>query len=207
MSLLTKVMGKDSPNTSLTGSPANAPLDNGADAASRLLESHKQLTESGEAKRGRGRPPGSKNKTSGQQSAPPTTGANYLPPTSTLPQVMASATGLFYTLHAAFSGDEDWMVTDAIKREMGDILAWMLADDFYKVGGLGKYVVGGIMFMGVYAAQAVKTAPKRLAKINASRLAKTPKQNDAGTAKPEEKPIITPKVESPFNVPAAPPKS
>lgn len=148
---------------------AGSPENLGGGAAS-LLDQHKELSTGGKASRG---PRGPYRKTRERGAAPAAgpapAGTPVVPPAAALPNLMASATGLFFATHAAMFDDEDWLVGDAAKKEMGDILSWMLADDFYKIGGVGKYVTGTVLFLGLYSMQAFKTAGKRRARINEAR--------------------------------------
>lgn len=145
-------------------SPASDAANPSADsAADRLLASHSQAT-ANPVKRGRGRPPGSKTRKPDDTPAPAPATAGYLPPQTSLTEVMASGTGLFYSALASLYDDEDWLLSDTVKKEMGNVLSWMLADDFYKMGGIGKYVTGSILFLSVFTIQAAKTAKNRRAR-------------------------------------------
>lgn len=161
---------------SIDTQPTANPNPQPSEAVDRLLNAHKEATEA-PVKRGRGRPPGSGRKDIGGAGTQNPTGSSsapapsFLPPSTSLSEVMGSATGIFYGTMAALYDDEDWLVTDTVKKEMGNVLSWMLADDFYKVGGIGKYVVGSIMCMGVFATQAAKTGAKRRARAVAKRAA------------------------------------
>lgn len=183
---------------STASNPATKNLGGGAAS---LLEQHSGISKGA----GRG-PRGPYRKTKDRQGAPagaaPSAPSGMaLPPSVALPEVMASATGLFYASHAALFDDEDWLVADPVKKEVGNIMAWMLADDFYKVGGVGKYVVGGVMFLSVYAMQAQKTAKTRRARLDdARRRQGLPPL--AGGARPSAPPAA---VMPPAPMPQAPP--
>lgn len=197
MPILDKIREK----TGLTASSAGNPPVNGAEqsaapnpessgSADRLLAAHAEATQN-PVKRGRGRPPGSKSHA--QSSAPPSASAAppaFLPPQTSLSQVMGAGTGTFYALLASLYDDENWLVSDTIKKEMGDILSWMLADDFYKMGGVGKYVTGTFLFMGVLAIQAQKTAPTRRARRLEAQARRNRQQSQPGPANaPQPNPI------------------
>lgn len=155
------VNGSAAPSAAAPALPGAADGESSG-AADRLLSAHKEAAEA-PVKRGRGRPPGSK--TRPQSEAPASAPASsFLPPATSLSEVMGSGTGIFYATLASLYDDEDWLVTDTVKKEMGNILSWMLADDFYKIGGLGKYIVGSVMFLSVFSIQASKTAKTRRAR-------------------------------------------
>ena len=169
-------------------------------APDRLLAAHAELSQNakpGYSRNGKkiGRPsknPGEKPPASTSNGTPTgSPGGFSLPPQTALSDVMGSGAALFFEAHAAILDDEAWLIPDSTKKELGNLLSWALADDVYKLGGWGKYLMAGIGFMGVYAVQARKTSAKRKARIAQKRADSEARarQRDEAIKKPREAPM------------------